>query len=209
VSSRLRPRALVATRSSPAAILAARSQELGRNRLEARDAVKHDTYHVAEVQAGRHVPSSGRVGVDVNPATGGENSAECVGPRRSRVNTVRWPQNRPTVRPFEDHADIGMSADREGAVVEAAVVEMTQRHEVVQVGVRAKWPPWCPSIHECMLGRPDEVTSRGVRASCRISGNHITTFTGLTEVMFVRSTPVVHRRPNGSPVGRGERGGSA
>jgi hypothetical protein len=87
--------------------------------------VKHDTYHVAKVQAGRHVPGSGRVGVEVKPATGRENSAECVGPRRSRVNTVRWPQNRPTVRPFEDHADIGLSADREGAVVEAAMVEMT------------------------------------------------------------------------------------
>jgi hypothetical protein len=100
-------------------------RKLGRNRLEAGHTVKHDTYHVAKVQAGRHVPGSGRVGVDVKPATGGENSAECVGPRRSRVNTVRWPQNRPTVRPFEDHADIGLSADREGAVVEAAMVEMT------------------------------------------------------------------------------------
>jgi hypothetical protein len=32
--------------------------------------------------------------------------------------------------------------------------------QVVQVGVRAKWPLWCPSIHECLLSRPDVVIRR-------------------------------------------------
>jgi hypothetical protein len=33
-------------------------------------------------------------------------------------------------------------------------------NEVAPVGVRAKWPLRCPSIHECMLSRPDGVIRR-------------------------------------------------
>ncbi len=32
--------------------------------------------------------------------------------------------------------------------------------QVVQVGVRAEWPLWCSSIHECMLSRPDGAIRR-------------------------------------------------
>ena len=59
-------------------------------------------------------------------------------------------------------------------------------YEVVELGGTAVRPvadvvPVNPQMYR--LSRTDEVTSRRVRASCRISGNHITTFTGLREAM--------------------------
>jgi hypothetical protein len=59
-----------------------------------------------------------------------------------------------------DHGNSVSDMDAPTLLVHHAVVPPAQRDQVVQVGVRAKWPLWCPSIHECMLSRPDGVIRR-------------------------------------------------
>jgi hypothetical protein len=86
----------------------------GRGRLaDPRDTVQHHADDVPEVQPRCGFLGARYVGIDVKLGTGRKQAAERLLSRYARVNALGWPQNRPTIGPLEDHADVGMSANDE------------------------------------------------------------------------------------------------